>query len=295
MRTVVFAVVLAACGSKATEPESHRPADTGAVSEEAFKAMHEPPTEAPRNLRGQTIDLAGGKAYLSLPAGKGPFPGIVVIHEWWGLNGNIEHWADRLAASGWAAIAVDLYNGTVATTPDGAMAAMKSVDEAKAAQTISAAIDLLKADPRIQAPKRAVIGWCFGGGWSMQTALAHPELDGAIIYYGQLETDPAKLSAIKARVLGFFGTQDKGIPPETVAKFEAGLKEAKVDAKIYSYDAPHAFANPSNPKYVQTAATEAWAHVTKFLDELRASPPHAALEPTGPAPVMHMTGHVHAP
>jgi carboxymethylenebutenolidase len=291
---IALVVALVACSSKSPkqEPESHRPADTGAVSEEAFKAMHEPPTEAPKNLKGQTIDLAGGKAYLSLPAGTGPFPAIIVIHEWWGLNGNIEHWADRFAAQGWAAVAVDLYNGTVATTQDGAMAAMKSVDEAKAGQTISAAIDFVKTDPRIAATRRVVVGWCFGGGWSMQTALAHPELDGAIIYYGQLETDPAKLSAIKARVLGIFGTQDKGIPPDTVAKFEDGLKAAKVDAKIYSYDAPHAFANPSNPKYVQGAATEAWGHVLELLDQVKASPPHADL--AAPHPSSHMAmGHVH--
>jgi carboxymethylenebutenolidase len=268
MRTALV-LALVACSSKPPAPESHRPSDTGALSEEAFKAMHEAPGTPPKNLKGQTIDLAGGKAYLSLPAGKGPFPGIVLIHEWWGLNGHIEHWADRLAAVGWAAIAVDLYNGAVTTTRDAAMAAMKSVDEAKAAQTISAAINFLQSDPRIAAQKRAVIGWCFGGGWALQTALSHPELDGAVIYYGQLETDPTKLAAIKARVVGVFGNQDTGIPPETVDKFEAALKEAKVAAQIYRYEAPHAFANPSNPRYDEASATEAFSHVLAFLDELK--------------------------
>jgi carboxymethylenebutenolidase len=262
-------LALVACSSHPKPPESHKPSDTGAVSEEQFKAMHEPPTSPPQNLQGQTIDLGGTKAYLSLPPGKGPFPGIVVIHEWWGLNGNIEHWADRFTSLGWAALAVDLYGGTVATTQDQAMAAMKTVDDGKAAQTITAAIELLKTDPRIAAPKRAVIGWCFGGGWSLQTALAHPELDGAIIYYGQLETDPAKLAAIKARVLGVFGNQDKGIPPDAVNTFEAALKEAKVTAQVFRYDAPHAFANPSNPKYDQASASDAWSHVVAFLGELK--------------------------
>jgi carboxymethylenebutenolidase len=231
--------------------------------------MHPPPTSAPVPGKGTTIDLAGTKAYLSLPSGTGPFPAIVVIHEWWGLNANIEHWADRLASAGWAALAVDLYGGVVATEPDAAMAAMKAVDNAKAAATITAAFDFLAKDPRVLATKRAVIGWCFGGGWSLQTALAHPELDGAIIYYGQLETDPTKLSAIKARILGIFGTRDKGIPPEKVAEFEAALKQAGVRAEIHSYDAEHAFANPSNPKYDQTSAADAWKHVLAFLEQLR--------------------------
>lgn len=265
--------VLAACSSKppqATAPteSTNKPAETGPLTEEEFKALHALPEKASVELHGQTIDLAGTKAYLSLPAGKGPFPGIVVIHEWWGLNEHVEHWADRLASAGWAAVAVDLYGGKVATTRDDALAALKAVDEDQAHATIGAAIDFLGKDPRIQAKTRAVVGWCFGGGWSLQTALAHPELQGAIIYYGQLETDPAKLSAIKANVLGIFGNQDKGIPPETVDTFEAALKAAGVKAEIHRYDAEHAFANPSNPIYDEKAAADAWSRVLAFLGSL---------------------------
>jgi carboxymethylenebutenolidase len=264
------AAALALGSSSHTQGETHRPSDTGAVTEAEFKAMHEPPKPgAGVALHGQPLEINGAKAYLSLPAGPGPFPAIVVIHEWWGLNENIEHWADRLASTGWAALAVDLYGGVVATTPDDAMKAMKSVDDAKAAQTISAAIDFLAKDPRIKATKRAVIGWCFGGGWSLQTALAHPELDGAIIYYGQLVTDADKLKAIKARVLANFGNKDKGIPPDKVNEFEAALKQAGVHAEIHRYDAEHAFANPSNPHYDETAAADAWTHVLAFLDDLK--------------------------
>jgi carboxymethylenebutenolidase len=242
---------------------------TGPLTEAEFKALHEAPTAPPQNLKGQVIDLNGTKAYLSLPPGQGPFPAIVVIHEWWGLNGNIEHWADRLAGTGWAALAVDLYSGKVATTPDEAMAAMKAVDQEKAKATITAAFDFLAKDSRIGAKKKVVMGWCFGGGWSLQTALAHPELDGAIIYYGQLETDPAKLGAIKGQVLGVFGNKDKGIPPPKVDEFEAALKTAGVKAQIYRYDAEHAFANPSNPKYDEKSAADAWSHVLAFLDSLK--------------------------
>ena len=269
MRFLMALVLVAACSSSKTPPPAVRPSSTGPLTEEQFKALHALPTSGPQDLHGQTIDLKGTKAYLSLPKGTGPFPAIVVIHEWWGLNGNIEHWADRLASAGWAALAIDLYSGTVATTRDDAMAAMKNVDDTKAAATIRAGIDFLRADPRIKATKKAVIGWCFGGGWSMQAALANPDLDGAIIYYGQLETDPTKLKAIKARVLGVFANRDKGIPPEKVAEFEAALKQAGVTEEIHQYDADHAFANPSNPIYDETSAADAWSHVVAFLDMLR--------------------------
>src|SRR4051812_24010504 len=249
MRIALVAALVAACSSSPPSAPPVRPSSTGPLTEEQFKALHGPPTEAPKDLKGQTIDLKGTKAYLSLPQGPGPFPAILVIHEWWGLNGNIEHWADRLATAGWAALAIDLYSGVVATDRDTAMAAMKSVDDTKANAVIRAGLDYLAADPKIHATKKAVIGWCFGGGWSLQAALANPDLDGAIIYYGQLETDPSKLSKIKARVLGIFGTRDKGIPPAKVGEFEAALKQAKIPEEIHSYDAEHAFANPSNPVY----------------------------------------------
>ena len=134
---------------------------------------------------------------------------------------------------------------------------------------IKNAFDFLGSDPRINATTRAVIGWCFGGGYSLQAALAIPQLDGAIIYYGQLETDPAKLGVIKGRVLGIFGNQDKGIPPEKVNELEAALTQAGVRHEIFRYDAPHAFANPSNAKYDEKAAADAWTHVLAFLQSLK--------------------------
>lgn len=265
------AVCVVSCGSSTPAPDPAppvSPASTGPLSEAEFKALHAPPTAGPEVRLGETIDLKGTRAYLSLPRGTGPFPAIVVIHEWWGLNANIEHWADRLASAGWAALAVDLYGGTVVTNRDVAMATMKAVDDTKAHGVISAGLEFLASDPRIRAPKRAVIGWCFGGGWSLQTALAHPELDGAIVYYGQPELDPTKLAAIKARLLGVFGTRDKGIPPEKLEAFEAGLKAAGVRAEILRYDAEHAFANPSNPNYDEPSASAAWAKVLSFLGQL---------------------------
>jgi carboxymethylenebutenolidase len=283
MRLAVLLSILVACSSSstpatttpspngsATTPAENTPAKTGPLTEEEFKAMHAPPTTGPAVRSGERIKLSdGSSAYRSLPRGSGPFPAVIVIHEWWGLNANIEAWADRLASAGWAAVAVDLYGGVVGTTPDQAMTAMKAVDPVKAKTTIKAALDHVATDPRIMATVRVTMGWCFGGGWSLQSALAFPELSGAIMYYGQLETDPAKLAAINAPLLGVFGNRDKGIPPAEVDKFDAALTTAKVPHEIYRYDADHAFANPSNPKYDETSAGDAWSHVLAFLDKLR--------------------------
>jgi carboxymethylenebutenolidase len=246
---------------------------TGVLDEESFKALHELRTDAAPELHGSMMDLAGGRAYLSLPAGEGPFPAIVVIHEWWGLNDHIKHWADRLAADGYAAIAVDLYEGKIATTSDEANAAMLAVDETRALEVLHAGYEFLGTDPRVMAPRRGSVGWCFGGGWSLRLAIAEPGLDAAVIYYGRLVDDAAQLAKIKASVCGIFGNLDQGIPPEAVSGFEKGLAAANVTHEIHRYDANHAFANPSGGRYEPEAAEAAWAAVREFLaHNLKASP-----------------------
>jgi carboxymethylenebutenolidase len=240
---------------------------TGVLSEEEFQALHELKPEQGLQLHGEKIDLADGRAYLSLPDGEPPFPGIVVIQEWWGLNENIEHWSDRLAAEGYAAIAVDLYDGTVAKTPEEALATMQSVQDDRAYEILDAAFDFLADDPRVQAEKRGCIGWCFGGGWSLRMAIAEPDLDAAVIYYGRLVDDPAELGKIRAKLCCIFGNRDQGIPPDAVDAFESGLKAAKVDHEIHRYDANHAFANPSGARYDFESAEAAWRVVRSFLEQ----------------------------
>lgn len=239
---------------------------TGGLSEAEFKALHELKSDAPPKLDGQDITVDGTKAYLSLPnAKKTSGIGIIVIHEWWGLNDNIRHWTDRLAKDGYAALAVDLYGGVVAKTPDEAMAAMKAVDDKKALATLLAAHDFLEKDERILATKTGSIGWCFGGAWSLRLAMNEPDLDAAVIYYGHLVTNPDELKNIKAEILGNFGNRDKAITPDDVNAFDAALGKANVKHSIFRFDADHAFGNPSNPRYDQKSAAEAWAHVHEFF------------------------------
>ena len=284
MRTqaLLCALFLAACGNKnptpapappepaaspaPAEPDvSGRIAGTGPLSEEQFKAMHALRDDAPPALKGEMIDLAGTKAYLSLPEGvEPPMAGIVVIHEWWGLNDHIKHWADRLATLGIAALAVDLYGGVVATDRDTAMAAMKQVDAEEGRRVVAAAYDFLGSDPRVQAARRGVIGWCFGGAWAIEAAIARP-FDAAVAYYGHVETDPARLAKIEGQVLGIFATEDQGIPLSMVAEFEQALAKAKVEAKILRFEADHAFANPSGDRYQEAEAAAAWDATADFL------------------------------
>jgi len=188
-----------------------------------------------------------------------------VIQEWWGLNDNIKHWTDRLAADGYFALAVDLYDGTVATTPDAAMAAMQAVKDERAYGILRAGLDRLKADESVDPERLGCIGWCFGGGWSLRTAIANPDVNAAVIYYGRLTDDPAELGKIRGSLCGIFGNQDEGIPPDVVNAFEAALEKAGVQHEIWRYDANHAFANPSSARYDHEAAGNAWEHVRAFL------------------------------
>jgi uncharacterized protein YciI len=142
---------------------------------------------------------------------------------------------------------------------------MRGVDDAAAQATLLAAHQFLAEDARIKAARRGCIGWCFGGAWSLRLALAAPDLDAAVLYYGRPITDPERLRAMRAPLLGVFGTRDRSIPTAEVDQFEQALKAAGRRARILRYDAEHAFANPSNARYDQQAAAAAWEEARAFL------------------------------
>lgn len=194
-------------------------------------------------------------------------PGIIVIHEWWGLNDNIRMMTDKLAGEGYTALAVDLYNGKVAESPDNAGKYAGSVQEDEAVDNLTQAYNYLTEEQG--AANIGTIGWCFGGGWSLQTALAHPEkIDATVIYYGRLVTDAEQLEKLQMPILGIFGAEDEGIPPSTVKEFEAALNEVGVTNSIHIYEgANHAFANPSGTRYVEDAAEDAWGKTLTFFEE----------------------------
>jgi carboxymethylenebutenolidase len=145
------------------------------------------------------------------------------------------------------------------------MRLMKAVNAERAEKILDAAHAFLHSDARIAASRRGVIGWCFGGGWALQHAIAQPDLDAAVIYYGRLVTDPKLLASIEASLLGVFADRDAGIPPASVEAFEAALHEAGKSIEIHRYDADHAFANPSGSRYDMAAASYAWSRVRAFF------------------------------
>lgn len=225
------------------------------------------------NVSGEEVTYAtvnGNEitGYLAKPESmSGNAPGIIVIHEWWGLNDNIRMMTDKLAGEGYTALAVDLYNGKVAESPDSAGTYARSVKEQEALDNLTQAYGYLTEQQ--DADNVGVIGWCFGGSWSLQTALAHPgKIDATVIYYGRLVTDAAQLKKLQMPVLGIFGAEDESIPPKTVKEFESALNEVGVSNSIHIYDgAGHAFANPSGTRYVKEAAEDAWQKTLNFLKE----------------------------
>jgi carboxymethylenebutenolidase len=204
---------------------------------------------------------------LFTPPGKGPFPALVVIHEWWGLNDWVKDEASKLADQGYVALAIDLYRGKVATTPDEAHQIMRGVPEDRANRDLLAATALLASQKNVDARRIGSIGWCMGGGYSLNLAIADPNLKAAVINYGHLASDDATLKKINAAILGIFGGQDKGIPPADVKKFEAQLKALGKTVDIHIFpDAGHAFENPNNKTgYRADDAAEAWKLTTAFL------------------------------
>jgi len=207
------------------------------------------------------------KGILYAPDGKGPFPGILVIHEWWGLNDWVKEQAAKLADQGYVTLALDLYRGKVATTPDEAHEIMRGVPEDRAKRDLHAAFEFLKSQPNVKKDRIGSIGWCMGGGYSLDVALEEPALRADVINYGHLVTEPASVEKINASILGIFGAQDRGIPVDDVKKFESRLKVKgkKVEIVIYP-DAGHAFENPNNKAgYRAEDAADAWKRTVDFF------------------------------
>lgn len=219
----------------------------------------------PKNLKGEmmTLKTADGTPFQVYAVGaKDAKRGILVAHEWWGLNDHIKGWADRFADMGYRAMAVDLYDGKVASDADTAKKYMGAVDQDAANAKHRATLAALKAPNR----KLATIGWCFGGGQSLRATLQEPEsVDATVIYYGPLVTDADQLAFINGPVLGIFAKQDTSITPEKVKAFVQAMKTAGKTLDVHMYDAKHAFANPSSESYNSEAAKQAWEVTKKFL------------------------------
>lgn len=219
----------------------------------------------------ETVNYYGdASGYLAQPAeSEDQLPAVVMIHEWWGLNENIKNMAEQLAGEGYVVLAVDLYDGEVATESSQARTLATSVRENPdvAVENLNAAVAHLSNLKNVDSSRIASLGWCFGGGFSLQLALnAEQPLAATVVYYGTLVTDEQELASITWPVLGIFGAEDQSIPVEDVNEFEASLDANGIMNEIYIYDGVgHAFANPSGDSYAPEETADAWEKTLGFL------------------------------
>ena len=229
-------------------------------------AMRAPVTkvESTEVAYGQSGDQVH-RGYLSRPVAGQATAGLIVIHEWWGLNEDIHAMTEQLAAQGYTALAVDLYDGNSATQVRAAyeLSTNLSSNEERGLANLKTAYDYLETE--MKATKIGVIGWCLGGKWSLKTALMLPsEIDATVIYYGSLTDDKEKLATLDMPIIGFVGTKDR-LHKEFIA-FDENIKELGKNTSIHIYEgAKHAFSNASGVVYEPIAAEDSWRKTVIFL------------------------------
>ena len=189
---------------------------------------------------------------------------IFMVHEFWGLNDFVKQRAETLSRElGVNVLALDLYDGKVTANRDSASKLMQSVNSDRAVSIIEGAYAYTGNSAKV-----FTLGWCFGGGWSLQAALlGGSQIKGCVMYYGMPEKVVNRLKTLNCDVVGFFAKKDQWINPQVVSQFEDNMKAAGKNVKTYEYDADHAFANPSNPVYNKEAATDANAKASAFIKE----------------------------
>jgi len=215
-----------------------------------------------KDIRFETADGMKGRAY-EIKSNVESNNYLLVFHEWWGLNDYMRKESEKYYQSleNVTVIAVDLYDGKLATERDSAAAYMSSVKKERAESIINGVLDYVGKDASI-----ATVGWCFGGGWSMQASLlAGKQTKACIVYYGTPEEDANRLKSLNAPVLFIWPEQDQWINKDMISRFETNMKTAQKAYKIESYNADHAFANPSNPKFNKPFADDAFEKSTAFI------------------------------
>jgi carboxymethylenebutenolidase len=238
------------------------------ADEERFRMSHDLPlpythiSEIGKDITFKAADGTDAYGY-ELKASKPSDKYILVFHEWWGLNDHIKREAEKIYKDlgDVNVIALDLYDKKVATTREEAAQYMQSVKTERAENIIKGAFAYAGKKARI-----GTIGWCFGGGCSLQAAiLAEKQARACVIYYGMPEKDTEKLKKLKASVLGIFANKERWISPAIVDEFENNLNALKKKNSINRFNAEHAFANPSNPNYDKEATEKAYQLTLAFF------------------------------
>lgn len=243
-----------------SENDDHKLFNNKSIDEAAFQKELEKAVKYPSGKESV-------EAYFTVPAGNGPFPALIVIHEQWGLNDWIRTNANALANKGYAALAIDLYRGKSAQKLDEAQLLMQGLSNDRVIKDLQAAYTYLQNNPKVDKRRIGVIGWGMGGGYALQAATVLPKLKAAVMNYGSLFPDITNVKKIACPLLGIFGEIDRSIPVMDVQYFNDALKEAKKVKKIIIYrNVAHAFMNPSNKEVYNAEITErAWREIFKFL------------------------------
>lgn len=192
-------------------------------------------------------------------------PGLLLIHEWWGLNDEMRAVASRMAGEGFLALAVDLYEGQATADPQRARELMTSMDPAKARETLIGWIGWLRKAPGASG-KVGALGFCMGGAWALNASLATP-VDATVIYYGSVQKSAEELRTLRGPVLGHFGREDQAITPQMAEGFRQAMDKAGKPHEIHFYEANHAFARVGGPNFKAEAATLAGQRTLAFLRE----------------------------
>lgn len=197
-----------------------------------------------------------------------PVPAVVIVHDWWGLNEHVRSEANRIAAAGYIVLAVDLYGGEVVTTPEAARA--KMIDVLENPELVESNLrQALEFVDVAGAPQVATLGWGLGGGWALDASRLFPgRVAAAVIYYGQVSDNEARLADIDAAVLGFFGERDRGIKIDSVRQFEAAMHRLRKDVTLHVFDdTGHGFVDPARGTYRADIAAATWQQTIDFLAE----------------------------
>lgn len=237
-------------------------------SNELFKAAHQAPMPFSFiPLKGEMISVPGpdgreARAF-EIKADKQTNNYLFVFQEWWGLNDYIKQEAQNLSEELGTVnvLAIDLYDGRIAANADEAGKIMNETKEERVRAIIGAFIKYAGYDAKIQ-----TIGWCYGGGWSLQASImAGKNATGCVMYYGATESNRDRLKSLNAPVLAIFASRDGWINAEMVGKFEKDMHELGKTITVKTYEADHAFANPSNPNFQKEATEDAHMRAVKFL------------------------------
>jgi carboxymethylenebutenolidase len=197
--------------------------------------------------------------HLARPDDARPHPAVIVIQEWWGLDGHIKSIADRFAREGFVALAPDLYHGQFATEPDEARKLVMNMNREQALKDLTGAVKYLQSLPLVAPKKVGCIGFCMGGSLTLALAAATTDVAAAAAFYAGFQPPPEELAKIEAEMFCAFGADDAGIPLESVQKFEANLKGASRNAVVKVYHgAPHSFFNDTRESHRPDAAKDAW-------------------------------------